>query len=355
MILAEDENFLTPLDGFTYYPNATSVHSRTYPSIAYLLTGNMCYFDQKPQEYVNMAYKDSNFIPTLYENGIEVGLYTYLYHIGDSAKPQLCNYVSEKHKLDFSEIIKLSVKMNLYRDMPYLVKRRFEYDISEINNRVVEGLYIEEAEEEGSAEPFRIFDDEWFAGRLTENGLTASEEDGCFRFYHLASAHANLSDAIPPAMRSFEIVYEYLEQMRKLGIYDDAMVIITTDHGYSGGGDTLDMPHQTAVPILFVKPSGVSGSEMQISEAPVSHTEFIPTILDGFSLDYADYGMAVYDIEEISNRDRFYYYSALYTDEEGEVELREYKVSGDARIPDSYHFTGNKWDIRYSYNIVAKK
>lgn len=349
-ILAENAGFLDPLEGFTYYPNATSVHSRTYPSVTYMLTGNICYFDCKPQDYVNEAYEESNFIPTLCENGIEVGLYTFPGYIGDSAKTQICNYVFKKLELDFEEVIRVCGKMALYRDMPYIAKNRFKYDVSSINNRVVKDSVTDD-----SADIYQNFDDEWFARMLTENGLSMSEKDGCFRFYHLASAHTNLSDPYPYAIRSFEIVYEYLDKMREMGVFEDSMVIITTDHGSSGSGETLDMPHKTAVPILFVKPAGVSGGDMQISEAPVSHTEFIPTILDGFSLDHTDYGKAVYDIGETEDRERFYYYSALYSNEEGEVELREYKVDGDARKEENYHFTGNKWDIRYSYNIVAPK
>lgn len=353
VVLNENENFLEPLEGFTYYPNATSVHSRTYPSVAYLLTGDICYFDKKPQDYINEAYEESSFIPTLCGNGIEVGLYTFPTYIGDSAKTQICNYVFKKLKLDFVQVIRVCGKMALYRDMPYIVKNRFEYDVSAINNRVVKDSSSDE--DDNSAEIYQNFNDEWFAQMLTENGLNISEKEGCFRFYHLASAHTNLSNPYPYAVRSFEIVYEYLDKMRELGVYEDSMIIITTDHGSSGSGETLDMPHKTAVPILFVKPAGVSGGEIQISEAPVSHTDFIPTILDGFSLDYADYGRAVYDIEESESRERFYYYSALYSDEEGEIELREYKVDGDARKAENYHFTGNKWDVQYSYNKVASR
>lgn len=87
----------------------------------------------------------------------------------------------------------------------------------------------------------------------------------------------------------------------------------------------------------------------------MSHTDFIPTVLDGFSLDYQNYGRPIYDIAEMEDRERFYYYSALYTHEDGEVELREYKLDGDARNKESYHFTGRKWDILYSENPVASK
>lgn len=350
-ILEGDEDFLAPLDGFTYYPNATSVHSRTYPSVTYLLTGNMCYFDQEPLDYINTAYEDSSFLPALYENGIETGLYTYLSYIGDSAKSQICNYCPVKQKLRFGEVIRLCVKMVLYRDMPYLVKPRFEYEVSDINNRVVSG----EVKEEGLAPPYRNFDDEWFQETLMQDGLSIGGKEGCFRFYHLASCHRDLSNPVPYGIESFDIVYEYLDKMRELGIYENATIIITTDHGSSGGGETLNMPHKTAVPIMLVKPAGASGDAIKVSEAPVSHTDFIPTILDGFSLSYEAYGRTVYEIPEDGERERFYYYSALYSDEQGEVELREYSVDGDARNPENYHFTGNTWDIRYSYNIVSHK
>lgn len=354
-ILEKRQDILSPLDGFTYYPNATSVHSRTYPSIAYLLTGNMCYFDEEPSKYINTAFSDSDFIPTLCENQIETGLYTFPYYIGNSAKPQICNYVSEKQKLRYWEVIRVCGKMTLYRDMPYLVKKRFEYDVSNINNRVVRNNPFYVSEGNGSIVPYQHFDDEWFYDTLMENELHANEAKGCFRFYHLAGCHENLSNPVPNAIRSLEIVYAYLEKMREIGVYDASTIIITTDHGSSGSGDTLDLPQQTAVPIVIVKPAGKSGEAVKISDAPVSHTDFIPTVLDGFSLNEPENGRPFYDIAQGERRERFYYYTALYSEEEGEVELREYSVDGDAREKDSYHFTGKKWDVMYSYNIVSQK
>ncbi|MDE6749916.1 MAG: sulfatase-like hydrolase/transferase [Lachnospiraceae bacterium] len=352
-ILAENEDFLLPLKGFTYYPDATSVHSRTYPSITYLLTGNMCYFDKEPHDYVNEAYEDSSFLPDLYENGIEIGLYTYPNYIGDSMKPKICNYAFKSLPLNFKEVIKSFMKIALYRDMPYLVKARFQYDAADINNRVIKYDSDDKKSDENAA-PFQLFNDAWFAQMLTENGISIGEQDGCFRFYHLASVHADFSDWYSCAVRSFEIINEYADKMRELGIYEDSTIIITADHGYHGGGG-LDLPQKTAVPILFVKPAGASDEDFKVSDAPVSHTEFIPTILNGFSLDYQDYGRTVYDIGETEDRERFYYYSAVYTHEYGEIELREYKVDGDARNEENYHYTGKKWDILYSENPVSPK
>lgn len=352
-ILSEQPDFLEPLTGFTYFPNATSVHSRTYPSIPYLLTGNMCYFDQEPSAYVNNAFKNSEFLPALYDNQIDVALFTYSQFIGGDAKRQMRNYVSSNLSLKFGTTVTYMLKMTLYRDMPYVIKPYFEYTANDINDNV----FNTQAEDDiqTNSPPYKIFNDEWFYESLTEKGITLSDSPGNFRFYHLGSCHLNLSDPIPPGKRSFEIIYSYLDKMRALGIYEDSTIIIVADHGYSGGGKTLDLPQGTAVPLLIVKPAGASTEELKVSDAPVSHTDVIPTVLNGFSLDYSEYGETVFDIPEDMDRDRYYYYSALYKDLEGEIELREYKVSGDARQKESYQFTGNTWDIIYSNNRVAPK
>lgn len=352
-LLSEDPDFLQPLTGFTYFPNATSVHSRTYPSITYLLTGNMCYFDNEPAVYINDAFKNSDFLPSLYDKKIDVGLYTFGIYLGNDAKNHMRNFEPSDISLKFSNTVKYMIQIELYRSMPYIVKPYFSYDTNNINNNV--RAYTETDPSKNIEPEYQNFNDEWFYEALTTDGVSIAKTEGSFRFYHLGSCHLNLSDPIPFGKRSLEIVYDYLSQLQALGLYKDATIIITADHGSSGSGETLDMPHETAVPLLIVKQAGEDYAPIMVSEASVSHTDFIPTILEGFSLDYSDYGYSVFDIEENADRDRYYYYSALYSDEDGEIELREYKVSGDARNRDSYHFTGNTWDIISSLNKVFEK
>lgn len=357
-ILSENPDLLEDFKGFTYFPNATSVHSRTYPSVTYLLTGDMCYFDQEPLTYVNNAYENSRFLPVLYEDGIDIGLYTFDSYIGNSVKDQMVNYVSVKLPVKFGKVVKYMAQIVLYRDMPYCAKELFAYDVNDMNNNIFKQSWKESvneaAESENMVSPYRNFNDEWFHDTLSEHGLSLADTEGNFRFYHLASCHADLSDPIPYGIRSLEIVNEYLDQMRELNIYEDSTIIITSDHGSSGSGSTLDLPQGTAVPLLLAKPAGLTDQPVRISNSPVSHTDLIPTILNGFSLAYDAYGSTFFDITENDDRIRFYYYSALYSDEEGEIELREYEVDGDARESGNYHFTGNKWPILKSQNKVAE-
>lgn len=343
-VLQEYPDILSELEGFTYYPNATSVHSRTYPSVTYLLTGNMCHYDMDYREYVNLAHQNGELLPALHEENIDIGLYTFEQYIGDNVKEYITNWCNGTVTLEPIELQKYLLKMTLYRDMPYLFKARFEYEISEINSDV-----------KIMDNPYEKFNDEWLKGEFAK-GISLnhdSDAKGVFRFFHMAACHRNLTKPVEPSAYALEVVNDYLRQMKDMGVYDNSTILIITDHGHSGGGETLDMPHETAVPIFFVKPAGSVRTEMKISDAPISQTDFIPTVLDGFGLDYKEVGRAVYDIDEEEKRERKYYYSALFSDEEGEIELREYSVIGDAREASSYNFTGNKWDIQYSENKVA--
>ena len=346
-VLEENPDSLDGFDGFTYFPNATSMYSRTYPSITYLLTEQKCYFDEEVAEWVNTAYRESGSFNALTDNQVNIGLYTYPIYIGETAKEAMINWKWERQELDQRKILKYMAKMILYRDMPYVVKNQFKYTAEEINNSAI----LQKNQTEG----FKLSDDEWFNTQVENNGLVIGEEKRSFRFYHLASCHVNLSEPVPYAERSLEIVRNYCDEMKKNGIYKDATIIIVADHGGSGGGKTLDLPQRTAVPLLLVKPKGSEGTGLAISEAPVSQAEIMPQILKGFSLDYEKYGRTAFEIKSDEERERLYYYSALYSDEEGEVELREYSVTGDARDPQSYRFTGNKWDILYSANRISQK
>ena len=51
----------------------------------------------------------------------------------------------------------------------------------------------------------------------------------------------------------FKIVYDFLDQMKALGVYEDSTIIILGDHGKSMDKTNLDYAVRTG---LFVKPKG---------------------------------------------------------------------------------------------------
>ena len=98
-----------------------------------------------------------------------------------------------------------------------------------------------------------IDNDLLFYQNLMENGLQVSEEKkSAFRFYHMRGPHApfyltedlkyeptgRMSSRNAQGTGSLKIVYAYLEQLRALGKYEDATIIITADHGVGKIVDT---------------------------------------------------------------------------------------------------------------------
>ena len=129
-------------------------------------------------------------------------------------------------------------------------------------------------------------------------------------------------------------VEKYIEQMKALGVYDNASIIITADHGSHDEctGDTW-----AATPMFMIR-TGVSESPEAkdtdkaaegptLSDAPIYHTDIMPTLLYEAGLYYGDsaptsetknddqktlsdtdtFGKTVFDYNEKDQRERTWY------------------------------------------------
>lgn len=65
-------------------------------------------------------------------------------------------------------------------------------------------------------------------------------------------------------------------------------------------------PDRTSRPIFIVKKPYETNEIMQISEAPVSQAELIPTIMRALGVDWKQYGRCFDEIEENERRERMY-------------------------------------------------
>ncbi len=350
-------NLYDGLDGFTYYSNTTSTHSRTYPSIPYLLTGTMCYFDVPYGEYIENAYSSSTFMQDIKATGCDIGLYTDQQYVSPQMKGIVSN-CQDRNDLSVKKfgLIKQMAKISLLRNMPYKFKLRFLYDNATINNGVVE-----------IPSNCIASQDITFYNTLKNEKLTVSDKyDKAFRFYHFWGAHSggNWNENMEPVESSdypdriagcFKIVKEYINMMKEANIYDESTIIITTDHGMSvGGWDNnlvLDKPQN---PILYIKAPNATG-KLAENSAPVCHGDLFATILYSFGGNTEKYGKTVYDWNEDDERTRYYYHSALFSDTEGEVALREYEIKGDANDINNWRLTGKNWDINYSERAVSPR
>ena len=358
--LSESPDIFDDLDGFIYYPNASSTYSRTYPSITYMLSGEKCYFDIPASEYVNNAFEKSKFIPTMKDLKTDVRLYTETAYIGESVKNKIDNLsysAADVNNINFLGFVKKSVKISLFRGAPYIIKERFKYTAEEVNKEITKSL----------ADKALLFDDLEFYDEIKNDRVKVNKNyNAAFRFYHMFGTHPGATvnenveyeSGVAPSdtfKGNIKILKEYFKQLKDLGVYDKSTIIITADHGSSGGGSTLDIPTNTGC-IMLVKPANAkAGEKFKVSSAPVCHEDLFATAIHSLGGDYSQFGRNIYEIRENEQRKRLYYYSALYSATDGEIVLREYSLKGNARVREDYAATGKYWDINYSMNNVSKK
>ena len=202
--------------------------------------------------------------------------------------------------IDKRKMLESMGKMSIYKYFPYIMKPYFEILTHQFNDIVTlkEGESI-------------IGDNAKFYEALNEKKLTVNSKlQNAFIIQHLFGTHqpytndenANFVEeaTIEETIRGLIVICEeYLSQLKELGVYDDATVIITADHGSWYGNDPQ--------PILFVKKAGETQEQMKVNSAPVSLGDFQATILSLIGEDYSEYGTSIFDWKEGDERARTVY------------------------------------------------
>lgn len=350
------------LAGWIHYTNTTSEYSKTYPSITYLLTGEKCFYDQKPETYINQAFENSSFMKGIHDQETDIRVFTMEPDmVGDNSNEYISNrtdyLIDQKTQLQQNNTIGNMINVSLMRCLPYRMKLLIKNDDASIYNG------------DDLKWPFLDYTDQYFNTALNLSGMSVSDQyDNAFRFYHLwgvrpgYSWNEELADAtdVPPEnalMGSFKMIDSYISKMKEKGIYDKATIIVMGDHGFSGGGTENLTVLAAACPMLLVKyPNADDSQPLVTNEAPVAQEDLFATIETALGADVSGCGSGktLNDIGEQDEREREYYYTAFYTEEDGEVALRKYIIDGPADILSNWHLTNEWWDIQYSMNKVSE-
>jgi len=346
------------LSGFTYYPNTTGKHSRTFPSLAYLLTGEKFYYDKPAYLYTQEAFENGRMLKDLKAAGIDSRVYTWdVEKLSKAAQPYVSNlFVTQfnsAQSVSVSDLFCGMMNISLYKAMPYRLKYELEYSMGDINQSVIRH----------DKEPYQHYDYEYYQD-LTGSDLSVNEAyAGAFRFYHLFGSHhdmywnedmkfADVDNRVQPLRGSLRIMEEFVRKLEEKGVLDETTIIVTADHGQWGSANTTDIEKEMTNPpnpIMLVKYAHSDMSKpLAISRAPVSHEDVFATVIEGCGLDSAAYGRTIREIPEDEDRKRTYYYTSYAPGHERELYLKEYLIDGDANTFDSWEFTGNQWDVLYS-------
>ena len=264
--------------GFTYYDDAISLYPRTFPSIAYMITGVENDFSKSRTQYFESAYAGSLFMRRLYNVGYTVNVYTDTYY-GYVNAACMANYAANAQPVQNGQTAYSTDMRDIYT-------------------------------------------------YLTKNGVRIGDSERSYTFIHLSGTHlpllydenfnplpegdAKAKDSTIGLKQSFAIINYYIDAMKRLGVYDNATIIITGDHPSIGSDSAVPLRWAHVTP-LFVKPSSSASGALMTSSAPVTHADLFPTILksEGIEGGMANVGRSVFEIPEGELRERLYYFQKL--------------------------------------------
>ncbi len=362
---ADNPNMFDGLDGFTWYQNSTGSMIPTRYGIPSLLTGVRPQPGEDAADFLASMYTGSHFLDDVAAQGYSTGVYSdtagwidgWDGYLGERVENFESTSEVARETLDWRGTLSILYRCALYRDFPWVSKPFFWFYTDQINQGMVSSASASSPE----STPYAMDDPVYFA-KLKESGLTMNDEDASFRFIHLIGTHwpyimdadgnkvPESSDWESQMVGAFKIVRTYLDELKRLGLYDSTTVVITADHGtwYL----TPDEINGVSAPIIFVKPAQSTEEDSvpcQISQQPVSHYDLQATMLKGMGasqgvLDhYGECNQAIEDRNDPADRLRYY----LMTTSNGKLDTswREYEISGDSQDFANWRLDGNDWTI----------
>ena len=355
-ILASEPSLESALAGFTFYENFVGSYSRTYPSVAYLLTGVRTDYSVPPREYLETAFTTSPFLAALREGEVETRIYTDVPYTIGNAEWLIGTAENAAPPMELpprGRILSAMMILSSYRWTPEALKPYFHYYTNDYYNYVYDDPNAE----------YDVYssDDVRFRADLVRQGLTVRDNAATYLFYHLSGSHEPYYMDAAGNSASFSSDREgllqqtrgdigtlliYIDKLKEAGLFDKTTIIVTADHGRTG--TVTDLEHSDEiknvltgepdtgerVPVLTIKPAGPVGSPtLRRSQKQLSHENLCPTILEALGLNHAAVGKSVDDIGEEEEVVRYFYMNGAKANRSTsprDWNLITYKITGDA-------------------------
>lgn len=267
-----DADFKNTFADFTYYKDTMSTYAYTRDSVPYILTNTFNKNKNDFRSYSTNAYDNSKLFAKLEDMEYERNLYESEL-IWDSNKAnKISNLVDADNKLDMLSYIKQQTKYILFKYLPYSLKK-----YSMINT-----MNFELAN--NTPNQFTWRDDKYYSHIKNNNINTVKNK--VFSFVHLEGAHVpylynkkleitNVGNYHDTLLGNLTIIDTYLNRLKENNVYDNSVIIIMSDHGYSLGNGSFGRQN----PILFIK--GINEHHKMIkSDLPISYTDLYDAYIE---------------------------------------------------------------------------
>lgn len=321
------------LRDFTYYDNCCMTCDSTNISIPSMLTGGeLRDVNSLDEWYADIWSSDRSekFYSRLHENNYKVNVFGDFQYDYLELNGKVDNVIKTEGEFRISRILYENIDhLSAYRYMPILIKQLVEPDWHIINYGVV-------------IEKMCFYSNEDILNRLD---LKLSDDDSnYFIAEHVGGMHWNSwwANGREGAVKQTKaIINSYIQQFKDLGLYDDAVMIITADHGIHTESDNI--------PIFYIKRSGESHDEMQVSHAPIHLLDFQATCLDALGLkqdgDEEIFGRPIFDIGENDKRERLLFQRERF-EIVGDRSAYGYENPDKTDILWGYYYTGDRNDLK---------
>lgn len=323
-LIKKDPDMFDFLTGFTAYPDNISLYSRTYPAVASMITGVRNDFSKGAEDYFAKAYGTSDFLKTLKQNDYAVRIYTADYYGYRDASvlagiANNLNATSGYRVTNTGKLLGNMLALSAYRYLPTLLKSTITLSTESFGGI---GVY-------GEAPAYEINDAAVI--ETLDGGLSIDSSCGqnAYTLIHLNGCHVS-SERVESAARScFAMIKNYLNEMKRLGVYEDATVIITGDHPWAV--DDYVEPTTTRLTALFVKEAGRAEESFWVSNAQVSQeNNLLATLVKSAELKTdRDWGLAYSEVPEGVDVERHHLFEFTY--ENNTSAILDFRVMGSGR------------------------
>lgn len=328
--LQKDPEILDGLEGFTGYTNAVTKYSRTKPALNQLLTGtDIPAYTVSDVEFLRNSWTDGgrDLLGDLSEQGYSIEIYAGIQDLFSDPE-YVCSYVSnvttEKGDINTTMMLRKMLYLSAYRYAPLPLKPFFWADTNFYNSQ----MYI-------NSEIYELDDAKYAPGFANS---TANREQNCFKFYHFNGPHEpfvlnadgtrsdHYTSAEEQMSGTLHNLYVAFDALKEQGVYNDATIIITADHG-NAVHDDLPLTKATRIG-LFYKPANSMDELLSWSSAPVSTDNIPATIIKAAQGETALYGPALDEVAEDAVLTRTFFKSV----KEGlsDACVYHYEITGNA-------------------------
>jgi len=346
-ILEQDRQRLNAqFSGFVYFADHTGAFPTTSMAMPAMLTG-LEYRNQKPAPaFVQEAFKTSSIFDKVSRAGYDVDamsivpIASFEEWLGPEGTP---NWKGARFRIrkpfisqgDYREVSARELaELSLFRHVPHPLK----VVSVERPDGFYRAIWMDRGDSPAQIRRHEASNSVAFLDHFTEQ-MRVGRDRPVYKLIHVGVPHRpivvdrecrflGLTDMSRESYReqsrcAVKLVAALLDRARALGIYDSSLIIFSSDHGtdltplgFNGKSDGLSLvpgPSASRLPatvgsakaIMFIKPPNSTGP-ISISDAPTTHIDLQPTILDLLQLADGSSGISMLKRDPKEARSRTY-------------------------------------------------